>query len=311
MWRRAPGLARVEGFMKIRFWGTRGSIPSPGPRTVRYGGNCSCVEIRTDDGELFIIDAGTGIRELGIQLMEEQPVVAHILLSHTHWDHISGFPFFPPAFSPSNTVVIYAARNIDKRLEDVMAGQMEYTYFPVTLSDLPAELSYRELLEETFSIGSARITTHYLNHTSICMGYRIEADGKSVAYVSDHEPYGLALFGADPPADRIGRGLRDGVVHVGDRRLIEWIKGCDLVIQDAQYTPEEYPKKIGWGHGSADYVTDVAIMAEAKRLALYHHDPLHDDETVDKIVDYCRDRAAEAGANVDIFAAAEGQELEL
>ena len=295
--------------MKIRFWGTRGSIPSPGPRTVRYGGNCSCVEVRTPSGELFIIDAGTGIRELGLALMAEQPVVAHVFLSHTHWDHISGFPFFPPAFAPGNTLTIYAARNIDKRLEDVMAGQMEYTYFPVTLSDLPAEINYRELLEETFEIGKARITTHYLNHTSICMGYRIEEGGKSVAYVSDHEPYGLALFGTDPPADRIGRGLRDGVVHVGDRRLIEWVKGVDLIIQDTQYTPEEYPRKIGWGHGSADYVTDVAIMAGARRLALYHHDPLHDDDTVDQIVDYCRARVAEAGASLEVFAAAEGQEL--
>jgi phosphoribosyl 1,2-cyclic phosphodiesterase len=309
--RRQPGGALAEGHMKIRFWGTRGSIPSPGPRTVRYGGNCSCVEVRTPGGDLFIIDAGTGIRELGLSLMGEQPVVAHIMLSHTHWDHISGFPFFPPAFVPTNTLTIYAARNIDKRLEDVMAGQMEYTYFPVTLGDLPAELSYRELLEETFSIGSARITTHYLNHTSICMGYRIEAGGRSVVYVSDHEPYGLALFGTDPPAERIGRGLRDGVVHVGDRRLIEWVRGADLVIQDTQYTPEEYPKKIGWGHGSADYVTDVAIMAGVRRLALYHHDPLHDDDTVDQIVEYCRGRVAEAGASLEVFAAAEGQEVVL
>ena len=297
--------------MKIRFWGTRGSIPSPGPRTVRYGGNCSCVEIRTQSGDLFIIDAGTGIRELGISLMAKQPVQAHILLSHTHWDHISGFPFFPPAFAPGNTLTIYAARNIDKRLEDVMAGQMEYTYFPVTLNDLPSEIGYRELLEETITIGGARITTHYLNHTSICMGYRVEADGRSVVYVSDHEPYGLALFGSDPPSDRIGRGLRDGVVHVGDRRLIEWISGADLVIQDTQYTPEEYPKKIGWGHGSADYVTDVALLAGARRLALFHHDPLHDDETVDQIVAYCRDRVAEANARLQVFAAAEGQVLEL
>ena len=297
--------------MKVRFWGTRGSIPSPGPRTVRYGGNCSCVEVRSPSGELFIIDAGTGIRELGLALMAEQPVLAHVLLSHTHWDHISGFPFFPPAFAPGNTLTIYAARNIDKRLEDVMAGQMEYTYFPVTLSDLPSEINYRELLEETFDIGKATITTHYLNHTSICMGYRIEEGGKSIAYVSDHEPYGLALFGADPPADRIGRGLRDGVVHVGDRRLIEWVKDVDLIIQDTQYTPEEYPRKIGWGHGSADYVTDVAIMAGARRLALYHHDPLHDDDTVDQIVDYCRARVAEAGASLEVFAAAEGQELML
>lgn len=297
--------------MKVRFWGTRGSIPSPGPRTLRYGGNCSCVEVRTDGGELFIIDAGTGIRELGLELLKSPPVDAHLLLSHTHWDHISGFPFFPPAFVPGNRVTVYAARNIDKRLEDVMAGQMEYTYFPVTLGDLPSDIQYRELLEESFTVGSARITTHYLNHTAICMGYRIEADGRSVAYVSDHEPYGLALFGADPPPDLVGRGLKDGVVHVGDRRLIEWIDGADLLIQDTQYTPEEYPKKIGWGHGSADYVTDVALLSGARRLALFHHDPLHDDDMVDEIAAYCRQRVADAGADIEVFGAAEGQGVEL
>jgi phosphoribosyl 1,2-cyclic phosphodiesterase len=278
---------------------------------VRYGGNCSCVEIRTAAGELFILDAGTGIRELGLALLQQPPTIIHILLSHTHWDHISGFPFFPPAFVRGNTLTVYAARNIDKRLEDVMAGQMEYTYFPVTLADLEADIRYRELLEETFTVGSARITTHYLNHTSICMGYRIEADGCSVTYVSDHEPYGLPLFGPDPPPERIGRGLQDGVVHDGDRRLIEWVAGSDLVIQDAQYTPEEYPKKIGWGHGSADYVTDVAMLGEAKRLALFHHDPLHDDDSVDAIVEYCRNRAVERRSPVQVFGAAEGQELQL
>jgi phosphoribosyl 1,2-cyclic phosphodiesterase len=297
--------------MRIRFWGTRGSIPAPGPRTVRYGGNCACVELQTSAGELFIIDAGTGIRELGLTLMKQQPITAHILLSHTHWDHISGFPFFPPAFVPGNTLVVYAARNIDKRLEEVMAGQMEYTYFPVTLGDLAADIQYRELLEETFTVGSATITTHYLNHTSICMGYRIEADGRCVVYVSDHEPYGLALHGPDPPRDKIGRGLQDGVVHAGDRRLIEWVEGADLVIQDTQYTPEEYPKKIGWGHGSTDYVTDVAILGGVKRLALFHHDPLHSDDFIDKMVEYCRKRVVARHSPVQVFGAAEGQELQL
>ena len=297
--------------MKVRFWGTRGSIPSPGPRTVRYGGNCACVEIRTAAGELFVIDAGTGIRELGLALLRQLPVSAHILLSHTHWDHISGFPFFPPAFMPGNRLVIYAARNLDKRLQDVMAGQMEYTYFPVTLDDLAAEIEYRELLEETITVGSAKITTHYLKHTAICMGYRIEADGRGVVYVSDHEPYGLALFGPDPPPERIGRGLSDGVVHAGDRRLVEWARGADLLIQDTQYTPEEYPKKIGWGHGSADYVADVAVLSAAKRLALFHHDPLHDDQCIDDMVEYCRKRVADKAVGVQVFGAAEGQELEL
>ena len=132
-----------------------------------------------------------------------------------------------------------------------------------------------------------------------------------MAYVSDHEPYGLSLFGADPPPEKIGRGLLDGVVHVGDRGLIDWLDGVDLVIQDTQYTPEEYPKKIGWGHGTTDYVTDVAVLARAKRLALFHHDPLHDDSFIDAMVAYARQRAAESEAPIEIFGAAEGQELEL
>ncbi|HYU20325.1 MAG TPA: MBL fold metallo-hydrolase [Chloroflexota bacterium] len=296
--------------MRIRFWGTRGSIPSPGPRTVRYGGNCACVEVRTAAGELFIVDAGTGIRELGLSLADQQ-VSGHLLLSHTHWDHISGFPFFPPAFVKGNTITVCAARNIDRRLEDVMSGQMEYTYFPVKLDQMSATIEFRELVEESFAVGDVRISTHYLNHTSICLGYRIEADGCSVAYVSDHEPYGLSLYGPNPPPVQIGRGLRDGVVHDGDRQLIEWVRGVDLLIQDSQYTPEEYPKKIGWGHGSADYVTDVAILGGAKRLALFHHDPLHDDDFVDGIVSYSRQRAAESESPLDVTGAAEGQSIDL
>ena len=296
--------------MIVRFWGTRGSIPTPGPRTVRYGGNSSCVEVQTASGELFIIDAGTGIRELGLALGAER-TDAHILLTHTHWDHISGLPFFNPAFRGGNHLTICAARGLDKRLEDVLAGQMEHTYFPVPLRHLAASLDYRELVEETFTVGSATITTHYLNHTAICLGYRIDADGRSVAYVSDHEPYGLGVHGPSPPAELIGRGLLDGVDHVGDRGLIDWVRGADLIVQDAQYTPEEYPNKIGWGHGSVDYVVDVAVGAGARHVALYHHDPLHDDAAVDRMVAYCRRRVAASGAATEVLGAAEGLAVEL
>jgi phosphoribosyl 1,2-cyclic phosphodiesterase len=296
--------------MIVRFWGTRGSIPTPGPRTVRYGGNSSCVEVRTAGGELFILDAGTGIRELGLALGAEL-TDAHILLTHTHWDHISGLPFFNPAFRDGNHLTICAARGLDKHLQDVLAGQMEHTYFPVPLRHLAARLDYRELVEETLTVGSATITTHYLNHTAICLGYRIDADGRSVAYVSDHEPYGLGVYGPSPPAELIGRGLLDGVDHVGDRRLIEWVRGADLIVQDAQYTPEEYPNKIGWGHGSTDYVVDVAVAAGARRLALHHHDPHHDDVMVDRMVAYCRQRVAARGAATEVFGAAEGLAVEL
>ena len=177
--------------MRVTFWGTRGSVPTPGPLTVRYGGNTACVEMRTEGGTFFIFDSGTGIRELGLHLARQGgAVTAHLMLGHTHWDHISGFPFFTPAFVPGNRLVIYGARDLDRSLRDVLAGQMHYTYFPVPLGDLRAEIDFSELEEGEITIADAVVRTHYLNHTAVCMGYRVEADGASVAYITDHEPYG-------------------------------------------------------------------------------------------------------------------------
>jgi len=297
--------------MRVRFWGTRGSVPTPGPTTVRYGGNTACVEVRTNAGAFFILDSGTGIRELGLHLARQGgQVSAHLMLGHTHWDHISGFPFFSAAFVPGNHLVIYGARDLDRSLRDVLAGQMHYTYFPVPLGELRAEIEFCELEEGAIQIEDATVRTHYLNHTAVCMGYRIEADGVSVAYVTDHEPYGL-VGGGGAQEPTIGRGLRGGPIHGGDRRLIEFVRGVDLLIQDTQYTPEEYAARRGWGHGSTDYVTDVAVEAGARRVALFHHEPTHADEDIDRMVEYSRNRAREVGSQVELFAAAEGHELTL
>ena len=285
--------------MRVRFWGTRGSVPTPGPTTVRYGGNTSCVEMRTDAGTLFIFDSGTGIRELGLHLARQGGTLsAHLMLGHTHWDHISGFPFFSPAFVPGNRLVIYGARDLDRSLRDVLAGQMHYTYFPVPLGDLRADIEFTELEEGKIRIEDAVVRTHYLNHTAVCMGYRLEADGASVAYITDHEPYGV-----------VEDGLRRGFVHGGDRRLIEFVRGVDLLIEDAQYTPEEYAARRGWGHGSMDYVTDVAIEAGVRRLALFHHEPTHPDDDIDRMVASSRARAGETGSQLELFGAVEGQEV--
>src|SRR5918994_428224 len=160
--------------MRVRFWGTRGSVPTPGPSTVRYGGNTACVEVATDGGNVFIFDSGTGIRELGLHLARQSTrVSAHLMLGHTHWDHISGFPFFTPVFVPGNRIVIYGARDLDRSLHDVLAGQMHYTYFPVPLGDLRAEIEFCELEEGDIEIQGATVRTHYLNHTAVCMGYRV------------------------------------------------------------------------------------------------------------------------------------------
>jgi phosphoribosyl 1,2-cyclic phosphodiesterase len=298
--------------MRVRFWGTRGSVPTPGPSTVRYGGNTACVEVGTDAGSMFIFDSGTGIRELGLHLArQERRVSAHLMLGHTHWDHISGFPFFPPVFVPGNRFVIYGARDLDRSLHDVLAGQMHYTYFPVPLGDLRADIEFTELEEGDIQIGDAVVRTHYLNHTAVCMGYRVEADGASVAYVTDHEPYGVLISGAGIQEPSAGRGLRGGFIHGGDRRLIEFVRGVDLLIQDAQYTPDEYLHRRGWGHGSTDYVTDVAVEADARRLALFHHEPTHNDDDLDRMVAFARTRIREVGSSVEVFAAAEGQEINL
>jgi phosphoribosyl 1,2-cyclic phosphodiesterase len=293
--------------MRVRFWGTRGSVPTPGQSTVRYGGNTACVELRTNAGVFIIFDSGTGIRELGLHLARQGGAVsAHLMLGHTHWDHISGFPFFTPLFVPGNHVVIYGARDLDRSLRDVLAGQMHYTYFPVPLGDLRAEIEFSELEEGEIKIEDAVVRSHYLNHTAVCMGYRVEADGVSVAYITDHEPYS---FGG--PDGTVGGGLRSGAIHGGDQRLIEFVRGVDLLIQDAQYTPEEYPARRHWGHSSTDYVTDIAIEAGARRVALFHHEPTHTDDDIDRMVEYSRTRARVAGSNVEVFAAAEGREIDL
>jgi phosphoribosyl 1,2-cyclic phosphodiesterase len=294
--------------MRVRFWGTRGSVPTPGPSTVRYGGNTACVEVRTNAGEFIIFDSGTGIRELGLHLARQGGAVsAHLMLGHTHWDHISGFPFFTPLFVPGNHVVIYGARDLDRSLRDVLAGQMHYTYFPVPLGDLRAEIEFSELEEGEIKIADTVVRTHYLNHTAVCMGYRVEADGVAVAYITDHEPYGFS-GGSD---GAVGNGLRHGAIHGGDQRLIDFVRGVDLLIQDAQYTREEYGARRGWGHSSTDYVTDVAVEAGARRVALFHHEPTHADDDIDRMVEDARQRARAAGSNVDVFAAAEGKEIEL
>src|SRR5690242_20724664 len=298
--------------MRVTFWGTRGSVPTPGPSTVRYGGNTSCVEMRTQSGAFFIFDSGTGIRELGLHLARQGgPVKAHLMLGHTHWDHISGFPFFTPVFVPGNRFVIYGARDLDRSLRDVLAGQMHYTYFPVPLGDLRADIEFSELEEGEIQIKDAVVRTHYLNHTAVCMGYRVEADGGALAYITDHEPYGLLIGGGGLQPPEVGRGLRGGFIHGGDRRLIEFVRGVDLLIQDAQYTPEEYVERRGWGHGSTDYVTDVAVESGARMAALFHHEPTHADGDIDRMVEYCRARASDAGSQVKLFAAAEGAEISL
>jgi CheY-like chemotaxis protein len=286
--------------MRVRFWGTRGSIPKPGPATVRYGGNTSCVEVRSDE-TLIVLDVGTGAHELGQQIIATAPgpVRGHLLITHTHWDHIQGFPFFAPLFVPGSEWDIYAPRQMGHTLEDILGGQMRRTYFPVPLGDLAATIRYHELTEGVFDLDAVRVTTRYLNHPAPALGYRLEANGVSVVYATDHEPH------SRHHPDGSGQAAR---VHREDERHIEFISGADLLIHDATYTLDEYPAKMSWGHTPAEWAVDFAVAARARRLALFHHDPSRSDRAVDALVARCRQRLL-AGDALEVFAAAEGQYL--
>jgi len=294
--------------MRIRFWGTRGSLPKPGQTTLRYGGNTSCVEVETAEGTLIVLDCGTGAHELGQALLGSgrRPLRGHLLITHTHWDHIQGFPFFAPLFEAQSEWDIYAPGGHGKRLEEALAGQMEYTYFPVTLEQLDATVRYHDLVEGRFAIDGVQVTARYLNHPALTLGYRLEAGGAAVVYAVDHEPHATHQAAEDDPPTP-GRLP----VHQEDRRHVDFLAGADLVIHDATYTSEEYPQRVGWGHSTVEYAVDMAVAARAHRLALFHHAPLRDDGAVDRLVEYCRERARKAGADLAVFAAAEGQVIEL
>ena len=291
--------------MRVRFWGTRGSIATPGPTTLKYGGNTSCVEVQADSGQRFILDAGTGIRPLGVELMAKapKPVRATILLGHTHWDHIQGFPFFVPAFIPGNEFAICAPGSGARSLADVLAGQMEFTYFPVELAQLPSKIEYRQLSEGTHDFDGIRVIAQYINHPAASLGYRIEADGVVVVYICDHEPFGPSVWasGSEP-------GKIDTIVHAGDRRHAEFMRHADLLIHDAQYTPEEYPAKKNWGHSTFEYAVELAAAADVRQLALTHHDPAHDDEQLATIEQRARALARSRNFSLHVFCAMEGAE---
>ncbi len=293
--------------MRVRFWGTRGSIATPGPDTVHFGGNTSCVEVETNSGVRFVIDCGTGARPLGVNWLTTapKPIRANLLISHTHWDHIQGFPFFAPLFMPGNEFSIYAPQHGEGNpLHQVLAGQMEFTYFPVDLNQLPAKLTYVGLGEGLHRIGGVKIGTQFLNHPASTLGYRIAADGAVVVYLADHEPFSETLWRTDAQP-----GTMDSILHEGDRRHARFMSGADLVIHDAQYTPEEYPAKKNWGHSTFEYVTGVAAPARVGKLALTHHDPTHSDTFLREVEQRAKASVAKLGSRVDVFCAYEGLEL--
>ena len=289
--------------MRIRFWGTRGSLPKPGPTTLRYGGNTSCVEVRTDDGTLIVFDCGTGSHDLGQALLAsgEQPIRGHLLISHTHWDHIQGFPFFPPLFVPGNEWDIYAPGGLGQELATTLAGQMQYTYFPVALDQLGATIRYHDLVEGTFEIGPARVTTQYLNHPALALGYRLEVGGVD-ARLRHRSRAARGLPGLERGTDGVLPGPRRGSppCRVPGRR------GS----RDPRFPVHgpRVPGQEGLGPHHRRVVRRLRAGGRVKRLVLFHHDPLRDDDSLDRVLAMAAQRA---GAALEVIAAAEGQVIEL
>ena len=295
----------------VKFWGVRGSIPTPGAGTVVYGGNTSCVEIRAD-GEIIILDAGSGIRPLGLALIKEfnnQPINATLLISHTHWDHIQGFPFFVPAYNPNNNLRIRGFEGSSEGLQATLSSQMESPYFPISMRQMPGHISVEELHDLEFNIGKVQVKAAFTNHPGICVGYRLFTSCGSVAYLPDNEPYSRLRSSPDSTANNSPESL--AYARKQDEKLVEFIKGADVLIIDSQYDDAEYKNHVGWGHGCLDDVVTLALVAGVKKLLLFHHDPGHDDAQISRMVDWARKLVAMHGESLVVEAAREGLEVVL
>ena len=283
--------AAEHGSATVRFWGVRGSIPVPGPQTAGYGGNTSCVEVRAE-GQIIILDAGTGLRGLGNSLAEEfrgRPLSLTMLITHTHSDHIQGFPFFAPAYEASNYIRILGFSEGGWGLTKAFARQMYSAYFPVGLSQMRGDMVFEELAGDAFQIGNIRVSTCRTSHPGACGAYRMDTGAGSICYIPDHEADG------NPAPERAA--------------VEKLIQGADLVIHDSQYTAEEYRGHEGWGHSSMEQAVRIACDAGVKCLHLFHHDPSHSDEFLDRMLEQARHLAA--GSETRIEAACEGGQVTL
>lgn len=282
--------------IRLKFWGCRGTIPVPGPGTVKYGGNTSCVSVTFPDEHIFVFDAGTGIKPLGNALMKlgKKKLTGTIFLSHPHWDHINFIPFFTPFFVPGNQFTIVGSPVDEFSVEQLVANQMGGVHFPITPREFGAQVLYQDLGEGTYHFGPARVETMMLCHPGSCLGYAVYYGQRKVCYVTDNElfPEGSDMYSAS---------------YVD--RLVEFVKGADILITDSTYFDEEYAMKIGWGHSNISSVCELARRGEVKQFYLFHHDPDQDDSALERKLAVARQKLAEAGSSVEVRLAEAEEEV--
>ncbi|MBS0603598.1 MAG: response regulator [Verrucomicrobia bacterium] len=288
----------------IKFWGTRGSNPVSGPDYVRFGGNTSCLEIRHGH-DLIIVDAGTGIRPLGSALCDAKPKNIHLLISHTHWDHLAGFPFFAPIYDPNCHITIWTPIGFEKTTRELFTEMLAYAYFPVRLDDIQANLSFKDMLEgDPFQIGHINVNTHYAYHPGATLCFKFGINKTTFGYATDNE----FLMGYHGNPSMI---TKKHPLITPYRSMIKFFKDCDFLIHEAQYTPIEYQKKVGWGHSSITNATALILQAEIREWIITHHDPKHTDgeilkkmqmqyDVFDEINYGCRPRMAFDGMTIPI-----------
>jgi len=280
--------------MRARVWGCRGSVAAPGPDTVRYGGNTSCVEVRLASGHTIVLDAGTGMRPLGVAMQDDMPVGLHVMLTHLYMDHLQGLGFFRPLFVPDMEIDVWGPASPVQHLAERIAMYLSPPLFPVSLDDLPSKLSFHDAPEDAITIGSATVRAAKVTHQGPTLGYRIEEAGRVLVYVPDHEPApGSSL--RDVPADWMSG---NDIAH-----------GADVLFHDAQYRDHEYGAHVGWGHSSIAQTMYFADKADVARVVLFHHDPYHTDDDLEELLKEARTRWL--GAEQHVALAYEGMTIEL
>jgi len=278
--------------ISFTFWGVRGTLPVPGEKSLRYGGNTSCMTVSFDSGELFVFDAGSGIKELSNHLTASpEKIEAKIFISHPHWDHINSLPFLAPLYAAGNEFEVYGPANGDHGIRQLVGAQMDGVFFPITMREFAARVDFRDLTEETIHIGEIQIRTMLLKHPGRCLGYRIDRDDRSVCYVTDNELVPPELSRHDPAYLE---------------RLIDFVHGADALITDATYADSEYGSRVGWGHSAVGQVADLAHRAEVRTLYLFHHDPEQDDDAIDAKLTDARKALRRLGSRTECIAPAEG-----